>query len=131
MGKAYSYDLRVRALEYIKRGHTGLETGRTFGISRKVLYDWMQLEKVTGSLGERLRKGRPTTLKNPEEFKQFIEKNYDKTRRELAAIWPGKVSASTIGRWGHKFGYTFKKNVLSPESGRRTTCIISKAHKTV
>ena len=124
-GKAYNEGIREMALRYFET-HTWEETREVFGVSRQAIYDWIELKNETGDLKERVRKGRQSKLKNAIEFKRVIEANADKSSRELAELFPENVSPRTILRWLHKLGYTFKKNVLPSETGRKSTRIFSK-----
>lgn len=125
MGKGYSLDLRERALKYFEK-HSGRETSEEFGISRKALYDWVALKKETGRLQERNRSGRKSKLQEIEKFHLFLAENAGKSSRELAELWPEKVNPTTLLRWLHRLGYTFKKNVLPSETGRKSAGVFSK-----
>lgn len=114
MTKAYSEDLRKKALLYLEAGHRGKETSEVFGVSRKVQYDWMLLVKQTGKLEGRKSTGRPSKLKDPAELKRVVESNCDKKCSEIAKLMGINVSTSTISRWINKIGFSFKKNVWSP-----------------
>lgn len=130
MGKSYGRDLREKALRYLEK-HGGTKTSVEFGISRKVLYDWEKLKRETGSLNERKRAGRPSGIKNHPEFSTILEQNCDKSSREIAEILGYSISRRTVINWLHKLGYSFKKNVLPSEAGRKSTRIVSKDQKTI
>ena len=48
MSAPYSYDLRRKAIEAIKRGHKKVNVCRLFKISRNTLDFWLKREKETG-----------------------------------------------------------------------------------
>ncbi len=41
----YSEDLRVRVVEYLKKGHTIKETAETFGVSPRSINIWEKMDK--------------------------------------------------------------------------------------
>jgi transposase len=48
MPAPYSYDLRTKAIEAVKRGHKKINVCRLFKISRNTLDLWLKREKETG-----------------------------------------------------------------------------------
>lgn len=106
MVKAYSYDLRIRALAYLKKGHSGRETSEQFGESRKVLYDWKKREAETGDCKEKTgyQKGHSHKIAETNKLVDFLKDNIDKSSWELAELWPEKIARRTILRWIHKLG---------------------------
>ncbi len=48
MPAPYSYDLRKKAIEAVKRGHKKINVCRLFKISRNTLDLWLKREKETG-----------------------------------------------------------------------------------
>jgi len=44
----YSEDLRVRVVEFVKRGYTIKETAETFGVSMKSISIWKEMEREKG-----------------------------------------------------------------------------------
>ena len=122
--------MRERALKYFET-HSGKATSEVFGISRKALYDWRALKEETGDIMEMRCVGRRTQLQEVEKLRKCMEENADKSSRELARIWSPEVHFTTFWRWLRKLGYTFKKNVLPSETGRKPTRILSKAQKII
>ena len=41
----YSEDLRVKVVEYLKKGHTIKETAETFGVSMRAISIWKKMVK--------------------------------------------------------------------------------------
>ena len=41
----YSEDLRVKVVEFLKKGHTIKETAETFGVSMKSVSIWKKMDK--------------------------------------------------------------------------------------
>ena len=117
MAKAYSNDLREKVIKFINSGETVVKASKVFNISRKVIFDWKRLEKETGDIKAKrgYQRGHSHSVTDLIGFKKFFEENTDKTGKELARQWPGKISSSTILRLIRKLGYSYKKNFLSPE----------------
>lgn len=119
MGQAYSYDLRIRIINFLEQGKTIKETAKLYSISRKTVIEWKKLKKQTGDVKAKTNyhTGHRKIIKDIEAFKEFIELNCDKTTKELARDWKQKISSSTIARALHKLGYSYKKNFSSPQKG--------------
>ncbi len=118
MAQAYSYDLRIRVMEFIESGKRIKQAAELFSISRKTIMRWRDRKKETGDFKEKVGyqklKARGI-IKNTEEFQRFIESNNDKTLKELAEIWPQKVSYGTIYRMLQKLKISYKKNIFPPQ----------------
>jgi transposase len=117
MAKAYSYDLRIKVMQYIENGSKVKDTAKIFGISRKVIFDWKILQKATGSLMPKsgYQKGHSHKIKDTEVFKAFLTKHHGKTTKELAIQWNEQISCTTILRAMKKLGLSYKKNISSPQ----------------
>lgn len=113
--KAYSYDLRVRAMSLLDSGYKRKELCKILSISLSSLDRWIKLKKETGSFKARdyNRTGnRAKITNNPEEverFKKFIIDNNHLSLSDLANKW-GDISSESIRRTLKKLGYSFKKN---------------------
>ncbi len=59
------------------------------------------------------QKGPDKKIKDIDEFKKFLEANYDKSSKELARLWPEEISNMMIWRLVRKLGYTYKKSLSS------------------
>jgi transposase len=46
-----------------------------------------------------------------DEFKVFVDENNDKTFKELAEKWNGKISSREIGRAIKRLKYSYKKKL--------------------
>jgi transposase len=119
MARAYSYDLRLKVMEFIGVGKTIKEASLVFQISRKTIMEWKKLKRETGDINAKTgyHRGHRRKIKDIEKFKRFVEENYDKSSKELARNWEQKVSPSAIIRLLHKLGYSYKKNILSSQKG--------------
>ena len=121
MAIAYSEDLRVRALNLLRRGISITQVSRGLQISRPTLYRWKDQVEKTGSTAPKksVPPPHPSKIKDWQRFEEFVERNGDKTQKELALLWGG-VSHHTISRALKKLGYTRKKRCdPAPASGAR------------
>ena len=118
---AYSEDLRVRALEWIKNGISISQVSRGLKISRPTLYRWKDKLEKTGSTApmKSVPPPQPSKIKDWDRFTAFVDLNADKTQKELALLWGG-VSHHTISRALKKLGYTRKKNGRLSRKKRRS-----------
>lgn len=119
MAQAYSYDLRVRVMNFLGQGKTIQETAKLYSISRKTIIEWKKLKKQTGDVKAKTNyhTGHRKIIRDIEGFKEFIESNCSHTTKELMRDWKQKISSSTIARALHKLGYSYKKNFSSPQKG--------------
>ena len=108
----YSQDLRERALNLINNGMSINRVSRLLKISRPTLHKWQKLYLTTGSCTPKITvpPPQPSTIKDMEEFKKFVETNCDKTQKEMAAKW-GNCSRFAISRNLKKLGFTREKEL--------------------
>lgn len=86
MASAYSQDLRVRALELIKRGVSITQVSRLLKISRPTLYRWRPQLETSGSTAPQPPRPPPQSahIKDWQKFKEFVDCHGDKTQKERA-----------------------------------------------
>ncbi len=111
MAKAYSQDLRKRALNLIESGMSITNVSRVLEISRTTLYRWQHRLNLTGSITPLVR-GESTwssKIKDWKKFEDFVKLHGEKTQEEMASLW-GNCTRHTISRGLKKIGYTRKKN---------------------
>jgi transposase len=87
MPAPYSYALRKKAIEAVKRGERKIEVCRLLKISRNTLDLWIKKEKATGDYQAitKGRRGRKLKIQDPSKFREFIREN-------------PKTNSSTVGR---------------------------------
>lgn len=120
MPAPYSYDLRTKAIEAVKRGHKKINVCRLFTISRNTLDLWLKREKETGdyaavqphSRSETAnQQGRHSKIEDEEKFKLFVKENQDKTQTKIAKSWGNNITQQNISYTCKKLGITRKKNL--------------------
>ena len=121
MAKAYSEDLRIRAIDLIKKGYSISGVSRLLKISRPTLYKWIDRWQKTGSISPKKSIPPPnkSKIKDWKKFQEFVEENSDLTQKEMAVLWGG-VSNHTISRALKKLGYSRKKNLFLSRTLRKS-----------
>lgn len=113
MSAPYSYDLRRKAIEAVKRGHKKVNVCRLLKISRNTLDLWLKREKETGDFRAIANKqGRHSKIEDEEKFKLFVKENYDKTQTRMAEIWGDNITQQNISYTCQKLGITRKKKLM-------------------
>ncbi|MEC4985500.1 MAG: IS630 transposase-related protein [Oscillatoria sp. PMC 1076.18] len=110
MAIAYSKDLRLRALNLLDSGKSITQVSRLLSISRPTLYRWRWQWETTGSIAAKksVPPPQPGKIQDWQKFREFIDKNGERTQEELAVAWGG-VTRHTISRGLKKIGYSRKK----------------------
>jgi transposase len=112
MPAPYSYDLRTKAIEAVKRGHKKINVCRLFKISRNTLDLWLKREKEIGDYAAITNKqGRHSKIQDKEKFKLFIKENNGKTQTKIAELWGENITQQNISYTCQKIGITRKKNL--------------------
>jgi len=117
MAKAYSTDLRERAVKQFKKGMAVITICATFCISQKSLYRWIKLDKKYGNVEPKkqtFRGGSEPKLKpyEYEKFKYFLIANMGLNSIQLAEKWGNGMTPKTMRMWMKRLGFTIKKNNL-------------------
>lgn len=114
MPAPYSYDLRKKAIEAVKRGKKKIEVSRFFKISRNTLNLWLKKERETGNYQASKAVGIGTTPKIQEldKFRKFVEENSDKTQKQMAQLWGNNITQQNISYACRKLGITRKKKPM-------------------
>jgi transposase len=111
MPAPYSYDLRKKAIEAVKRGQRKTDVCPLLQISRNTLDLWLKREKETGdySVIANVNKGRKTKIKDEDKFRKFIREHSDKTQNRMAELWGENLTQPNISYCCQKIGITRKK----------------------
>jgi transposase len=107
---SYSKDLRERALQAVRNGHTKAEVSRMFGLGENTLRDWENLEAETGSLANRPL-NRTAYKINREKLLQWYRENPYSPNKETAIAF--NCSVSGIRDAKKAMGITRKKTQFS------------------
>ena len=113
MPAPYSYDLRSKAIEAIKRGERKTDVCRFLKISRNTLDLWLTREKETGEFQAvaNPNKGRRAKIKDEDKFRKFVRENSDKTQKQMAELWGETLTQQNVSYFCQKLGITRKKNL--------------------
>src|SRR5205823_826947 len=115
--KAYSRDLRIRALDALDLGTPRPEVMRLFGVSTATLTRWRRRQRETGSLAQSRRPGPPgpKTASLKAGLLPRLQEQPDATLAEHCQWWEEtagvRVSHATMSRViTRHFGWTRKKS---------------------
>ena len=113
MAKAYSEDLRRKAIESVNNGNKTEDVCKNFMIGRSTLYVWLACYKKTGSTKPKVgyQKGHSHKIIDLKKFKQFVDENSGIDGVELAKKW-GDITPKAIREWLHGIGYSCKKKAI-------------------
>ena len=111
MGVVYSYDLRLRIMDYVDSGVRPEDLSKLFSVHERTIYSWMQKREFCGNFkpSEKRRRRSDRKIKDLGEFRKFVDKNPSRTAKEMASDYGG-VTAPIILRALNEIGYTSKKN---------------------
>ena len=109
----YSEDLRVKVVEFIKKGHTYKEASEIFGVCMKSIYTWNKMDRE----GKRLvfeHVPRSPHRINHEQLLDYIKEHTDAYLKEISAHF--SVAISTIWHALNRLGIRYKKTQSLPRS---------------
>lgn len=115
MPAPYSYDLRKKAIEAVKRGQRKTDVCRFLKISRNSLDLWLKRSEQTGDIRPSIpqKKGATSKIKDADKFRDFVAKNQDKTQGKMAEIWGDNVTQQNVSYACQKLGITRKKKLTA------------------
>ena len=112
-----SIDLRERVIAAVESGMRPTQAAKTFNVSRRVIYNWLDLRSKTNSLAPKsgYQKGHSHKVTDWESFKIFVETNKHRTVKGMIVEWQKAnnkiISESAMERSLKKIDYTSKKNI--------------------
>ena len=124
MVRAYSNDLRERAVAAVDAGETCRTVSKRFGVAVSSVVKWSQRFRRTGSVSpDKMGGVRPSVL---EQHRAFIIERIQQTphltlhglKNELAALGV-KVSHNGVWLFMRREGLSFKKNIIRNGTGPR------------
>lgn len=115
MGKAYSEDLRQKALAALDGGMKKMAIHQSFGIARSTLDDWIQLRLRQGHVAPVARRARTDQgFFNAALFKAFAHQHGHNTLGQMRLLWQQEhgqlLSEKTFSTWMQKISWTRKKS---------------------
>lgn len=116
---AFSIDLRERVIRAVDNGMRVDEAKEVFKVSRRVIYEWLELRRVTGSLVAKtgFQRGHSHKITDWKQFEDFAYANQQCTSPQMIIKWEDltgvKVSRSVILRSLKKIGFSSKKKPLT------------------
>jgi len=115
MPAPYSYDLRQKAIEAVKRGERKTKVAQMFNISRNPLDLWLKREAETGDCQAitDFQQGCRHQITDWESFRAFAQQHGGKTQAQIASLWGDNVSQQTISRALQKIGLSRKKKPMA------------------
>lgn len=113
MPAPYSYDLRQKALEAVKRGERKVKVSEMFDISRNTLDLWLKREEQTGDCEARThsQQGARHKITDWARFRVFAGQHGGKTQAQMAALWGDNVTQQNISTALNKIGLSRKKKL--------------------
>ena len=106
---AYSIDLRIRVIDYVKQGNTYEKTSKIFNVGTATIERWLALLSETGGL-----KKRPLNRTAPkfesEKLQAYIEENSDALLKDVAEHFGGSITGAFNALEREKI--TLKKRAL-------------------
>ena len=117
MAAPYSYDLRQKAIEAVKRGERKTDVCRMLNLSRNTLDLWLKREEQTGDYQAitNFQKGCRHKITDWERFGAFVKQHGDKTQAQLASLWGDNVTQQNISDALRKLGVSRKKKHMAIE----------------
>jgi len=113
---AFSLDLRERVIKAVDGSMGVKEAAKLFKVSRRVIYEWLDLRNKTGRLVPKsgYQKGHSHKITDWEKFKSFANENQQSSSPQMIIAWEKltnvKVSESVMLRALKKINFTSKKN---------------------
>lgn len=122
MARAYSVDLRAKAVAFIERGNSRREAARVFGTSPSFMIKLMDQRRRTGSLAPMPQPRRGRKLDPHRDWLlAAVDAEPDVTMPELARRLEAERGAAAapavLSRYLRACGLTRKKRRCSPRSG--------------
>ncbi len=114
----FSLDLRKRVIAFVDEGMHIDKAVKAFQVSRRVIYEWLELRRKTGSLTPKTgyQKGHSHKITDWKKFKEFANSNRHCSAPQMIIKWKRltnvDVSESVMLRALKKIGFTSKKKLL-------------------
>lgn len=125
--KAYSVDLRTKALRAVDQGHRREEIVKLLGVSRATIKRYLKQRRETGTVAPKAIPGRPPKKLGPlqAELVAQLQAHDDLRLEDHCQLWEQthgvQVSTATMSRAIKRVGWTRKKRRWVPVNvGRKS-----------
>ena len=108
--KAYSNDLRLRVIEYIKSNNSQKSAASLFSVGKNTVSRWWLRYKIEGSLVSKSRGGSKGKI-DLVKLEEYVNLNPDKTLKEIGNKFG--VSDCAVHKRLKQLGYRYKKKTLN------------------
>ena len=106
----YSKDLRERASQYTKDGHSYRETAKVFDVSTAALVRWKKMYEEQGNFEDKPRKKRIGKI-DPQKLEEYLKEHPDAYLREIAALF--SRSEAAVSKMPKRTNYKIGQKRLS------------------
>jgi transposase len=116
MPRAYSLDLRERAVRALDAGHAAPEVAELFGVSERTLFRWKAQRRMGGSLAPGTSPGQAPKIgpAQHDALRTQVAAHADATLAQHVALWHAatgvRVGIATMARTFATLGMTLKKS---------------------
>jgi transposase len=123
--KAYSLDLRTRAVAAVAAGQSYLDVARRFALGRATVQRWVAQQAASGTLAPKPIPGRPRAIGPADEpaLRAQVQAAPDATLAEHCTVWAQTrgvtISLTTMHRALARLGWPRKKRSSTPVSKTR------------
>lgn len=123
MPAPYSYDLRKKAVEAVKRGERKTDVSEMFKISRNTLDLWLKREEQTGDCQAitNYQQGCRHKITDWQRFGEFVWQHGGKTQAQIAKLWGNNVTQQNISDAMQKLGVSRKKKLTGIENEMKSS----------
>ena len=104
--QAYSIDLRIKVISYIKKGNSQKLATEVFNLNKATVNRWWLRYKQEGHVKPRENKGRKAKIDRA-ELKRYVESQPNSMLRDIGLKF--KVSANSVHKCLKKLGFSYKK----------------------
>ena len=102
----YSYDLRIKALDFIEKGESKVKASLVFGVTVQTLINRSKRKRL-GNLTPNRKRGKKPLKLEAEKLRAYIEKYPDQYLREIAEEF--QVTPTAVFYACKRLGITLKK----------------------
>jgi transposase len=111
MARAYSEDLRGRALDLLESGQTQEAVSKLLKIGISTIKYWVKAWRTEGRRVAKsgYQKGHSHKVPDTQVLQEIITQNPDKTLAEIGKMLPTPCASETVRRGLKRLGFSYKK----------------------